>query len=110
MMKEIFIVEDNQDIGYILEYFLLDEGFAVSVFHTVANFRRALNSHLPDLFLLDVVLPDGDGLNLCDEIKERNRTGHLPVLVMSANTRAEKLSSNSYADGFIKKPFHLLCV
>jgi DNA-binding response OmpR family regulator len=106
-MKNIYIVEDNEDIGYILDYFLQEEGFNVSLFPTVSAFKIIYNQKLPDLFLLDVMLPDGDGLALCNEIKESDRSAHLPVLVMSAHAPAEKMSKDTCADGFIMKPFDL---
>jgi DNA-binding response OmpR family regulator len=106
-MKNIFIVEDNYDIGFILDCFLQEEGFTVSLFPSVADFRKTFKQELPDLFLLDVMLPDGNGLVLCNEIKENERSAHLPVLVMSAHSPAEKMSLETCADGFITKPFDL---
>jgi two-component system phosphate regulon response regulator PhoB len=106
-MKKIFIVEDNEDIGFILDCFLQEEGFGVSLFPTIAQFRLDFNKALPDLFLLDVMLPDGDGLALCNELKQNHRSAHLPILVMSAHSTARKLSLETCADGFITKPFDL---
>jgi len=54
-----------------------------------------------------VMLPDGNGIVLCNEIKENQRSAHLPVLVMSAHSPAEKLAKETCADGFITKPFDL---
>jgi two-component system phosphate regulon response regulator PhoB len=106
-MKNIFIVEDNHDIGFILDCFLQEEGFNVSLFSTIADFKASYKQQLPDLFLLDVMLPDGNGLELCNELKDNNRSAHLPVLVMSAHSPAEKMSLETCADGFITKPFDL---
>lgn len=106
-MKNIFIVEDNYDIGYILNLFLEEEGFNVSLFPTIAEFKKDYKQSLPDLFLLDVMLPDGNGIELCNEIKQNQRSSHLPILVMSAHSPAEKMSKETCADGFITKPFDL---
>ncbi|HKG05543.1 MAG TPA: response regulator [Pedobacter sp.] len=106
-MKNIFIVEDNYDIGFILDCFLHEEGFNVSIFPTIADFKKTYSQALPDLFLLDVMLPDGNGIVLCNEIKESDRSAHLPVLVMSAHSPAEKMAKETCADGFITKPFDL---
>lgn len=108
MKHTIYIVEDNADIGYALEYFLIEEGFTVKIFPSLSAFHVAYKNELPDLFLLDVMLPDGDGLELCREIKNNNRSENIPVLMMSAHSPAEVLTKESCADGFILKPFDLM--
>lgn len=107
MRKTIYIVEDNTDIGYILSYFLDEEGFNVNLFETIADFHAAINHKLPDLCLLDVMLPDGDGIQLCDQIKHNHRSANVPVLIMSAHAPARLISKHSCANGFIEKPFDL---
>lgn len=107
MKKKIFIVEDNPDIGYILHYFLEDEGFEVTLFDNASSFNHSFERDLPDILLLDVMLPDGDGIQICDDIKSKPRTAHLPILIMSAHAPAEKISAESCANGFISKPFDL---
>jgi DNA-binding response OmpR family regulator len=105
--KSIYIVEDNKDIGFVLQYFLSDEGFDVELFETVADFHTRLLSKIPDLFLLDVMLPDGDGLNVCSTIKHDSSYKEKPVLVMSAHLPSELEKRKSCADSFIPKPFDL---
>lgn len=103
---EIYVVEDNQDIGFILEYVLTEEGFQVKLLSSAAEFKTAFNLALPDIFLLDVMLPDGNGIELCDQIKKDLRSKQLPVLIMSAN--ADITSAHTcHADEFIPKPFDL---
>ncbi|CAM4415727.1 Response regulator receiver domain-containing protein [Pedobacter westerhofensis] len=106
----VFIVEDNEDIGYILDFYLSDEGYKVSVFSNITAFKAALTLNKPDIFILDVMLPDGNGIDLCNELKSDPESRDLPVLMMSANTTAEKVTDSTRADGFIKKPFDLLAV
>jgi len=108
--KSIYIVEDNKDIGFILQYFLSDEGFDVELFETVADFHNGLLSKVPDLFLLDVMLPDGDGLDVCSEIKHTSSYKEKPVLVMSAHLPTEFEKRESCADSFIAKPFDLFVI
>ncbi|TDQ11083.1 response regulator transcription factor [Pedobacter metabolipauper] len=107
MKKCIYIVEDNEDIGYILQYYLSEEGFDVHLFETVSAFNKAVNKTLPDLFLLDVRLPDGDGLEVCAAIKNREKSGKIPVLMMSAHFPEDLMRKKSCADGFLPKPFDL---
>ncbi|MHA4895859.1 response regulator transcription factor [Pedobacter sp. PWIIR3] len=108
--KSIYIVEDNKDIGFILQYFLNDEGFDVELFETVASFHSRLQSKAPDLFLLDVMLPDGDGLEICSEIKHHDSLKQKPVLIMSAHLPSEFVKRESCADSFIAKPFDLFVI
>lgn len=108
--KSIYIVEDNKDIGYILQYFLNDEGFDVELFETVADFHNRLSKKVPDLFLLDVMLPDGDGLDVCSEIKHDAIFKEKPVLIMSAHLPSESVKKYSCADSFIAKPFDLFVI
>ncbi|MGY4385847.1 DNA-binding response OmpR family regulator [Pedobacter sp. UYP24] len=108
--KSIYIVEDNKDIGFILQYFLNDEGFDVELFETVASFNSRLSKKIPDLFLLDVMLPDGDGLEVCSEIKHQEALKEKPVLIMSAHLPSDLVKRESCADSFIAKPFDLFVI
>ncbi len=107
MKRKVCIVEDNEDIGYILNYFLMEEGFEVCLFTTVADFSDSRSGSIPDIFLLDVMLPDGDGISLCDRIKRNIKTMKIPVLMMSAHAHVKQMSMETCADGFISKPFDL---
>jgi len=107
MNKTIAIVEDNTDIAYILEYFLSEEGYKVLLYPDATTFLNDYTSHLPDIFLFDIRLPDGDGIDLCNRVKANPVAKGLPVLLMSAHSPAERVNKESSADGFIKKPFDL---
>lgn len=66
MAVTVFVVEDNEDIGYILEYYLGEEGFDVHLFPTISAFKEVFPAVMPKFFLLDVMLPDGNGIALCN--------------------------------------------
>lgn len=102
----IFVVEDNADIGFILDYYLSEEGFDVRLFPTVAEFSTTFAVETPDIILMDVMLPDGNGLELCERIKHDPRTADLPVLIMSAHASMSN-NTNCPAEEFIPKPFDL---
>lgn len=106
-MRQVYVLEDNKDIGYILELLLVNEGYVVEVFANVESMRVKLEEQLPDLFLLDIMLPDGNGLALCQEIKEDPSKKHIPVLMMSANMDPKLVAPEIETDGFIAKPFNL---
>ena len=101
-MKEIFVVEDDDGIRELLEFLLGDRNFDVKTFSTVRSFESNLPGKTPDLFLLDMMLPDGNGLDLCKKLKQTNSTKNIPVVLMSAHAN---LSQMNCADDFIAKPF-----
>jgi len=105
MNRRIYILEDDPDIGHILHYFLTEEGFEVELFSSVDKCQHALNKKLPDLCLFDIMLPDGDGITICNHLKEENN--EVPVILMSAGEKPSSVYQNSHADIFISKPFDL---
>jgi DNA-binding response OmpR family regulator len=106
MNRRIYILEDDPDIGLILQYFLTEEGFNVELFSSVDECQNALNTKLPDLCLFDIMLPDGDGITICNSLKKGNNP-EVPVILMSAGETPSSVSEKSHADIFIPKPFDL---
>lgn len=105
MGKEIYVLEDDKDIGFILNYILFDEGYQVKVYETISAFKNALHRGSPDLLLMDVRLPDGNGMELCAELKD-NLTFDVPVLMMSADWHVNHKDMCG-ANDFIAKPFDI---
>lgn len=105
MGKEIYVLEDDKDIGFILNHVLFDQGYRVSVYETVSAFKEALHDGLPDMLLMDVRLPDGNGMDLCAELKATAEFS-LPILMMSADWHMHDRSLCP-ANDFIAKPFDL---
>lgn len=101
-MKEIFIVEDDEGIRELLEFLLMSKDYKVKTFPTVNSFNSYLTQNTPDLFLLDIMLPDGNGLDLCKELKQIEATRAVPVVLMSAHADISRMEG---ADDFIAKPF-----
>lgn len=104
MGKEIFILEDDRDIGFILTEVLAEEGYRVRLFETLAGIKSALGSGTPDLLLMDVRLPDGNGMDLCRELKAQ-QTFRPPILMMSADWHVH--NRDCPAEGYLPKPFNL---
>lgn len=107
MVKTVYLLEDNDAIRKVIEYLLEEEGYAYKSFSTVTGFYEGAKNELPDVYLLDVMLPDGNGLEVCDEIKKDQRTKHVPVLIMSANTDIYKMHEGCAAEDYIGKPFDI---
>lgn len=107
MGKIIQIVEDDQDIRFILEYILAESGFVLETFESIKAFSNRERRDDIDLILLDVQLPDGNGIDLCRDLKNAEITKNIPVVIMSANANGILAISEGQADDFIAKPFDL---
>ncbi|WP_087064906.1 winged helix-turn-helix domain-containing protein [Intestinibacillus massiliensis] len=109
-MKTIFVVEDDSAINELIAYALRGEGFAVSGFGNGEAFLNALDGGLPDLVLLDIMLPGQDGLSILRRLRENTRTQSLPVILLTAkSTEYDKVVGlDSGADDYIAKPFGVL--
>lgn len=106
-MCKVFLLEDDEAIADIVVYLLLDAGYEVSASPTIAAFQNLLKNSLPDLFILDMMLPDGNGVDVCRKLKEMPDTHHIPVLMMSAQVNGHTLAKTVSVDDFISKPFDI---
>ncbi|HSW17313.1 MAG TPA: response regulator [Ramlibacter sp.] len=106
MSLRVLVIEDDREIRALLQSCLTVEGFAVQTAVTVSEATAMLRSALPDLVLLDLGLPDGDGADLVREIRRKHS---LPVLIVSArHQEAEKVKLlDAGADDFLTKPFNV---
>jgi two-component system alkaline phosphatase synthesis response regulator PhoP len=108
-MKKIFIVEDESDIANLVARNLRKEQFEVSVFHDGESFLRSLDDELPDLAILDLMLPGIDGLDVCKEMRTDERTRSVPIIILTAKgTELDiVLGLELGADDYITKPFSI---
>jgi len=107
MGKTIHVVEDDEDIRFIIEYVLKDSGFEVDLSENATTFIQNIKSSRPDLIILDVMLPDGNGVDLCVGLKKDQHTKNIPIIVMSAHAGSLAVLEEACADDFISKPFDL---
>lgn len=105
-MPEILIIEDERPIAELLKYSLEREGYQVRMAHTGADGLAAIAAKTPDLILLDLMLPDMDGLFICRQVTEQRRA---PIIIVSAkNDQVDKIIGLEYgADDYITKPFDI---
>lgn len=105
--KEILIVEDEVTLLQLESVLLSSRGFKVQ---GVADGRAALD-HVarkkPDLVLLDIMLPEVDGFEVCRQIKANEETKHIPVIMLTAKKGSEDMANSERvgADGYMTKPF-----
>lgn len=107
MKKKVWVIEDDPDIGEIISHLLAEEGYDVLVFPNATTFTKALSIADADLMVMDVMLPDGNGIELCNGVKTTSTLAHIPVLMMSANKGMSDLNGYYRADDFIAKPFDI---
>ncbi len=107
MNKHIQIVEDDGDIRFIVEYILEDASYIVETFENATTFLNRANIDNVDLIILDVMLPDGNGIDLCRNLKTDEKTVNIPVIIMSAHAGSQSVLEEACADDFINKPFDL---
>ena len=106
----IFCVEDDNSIREIEIYTLETMGFEVKGFSDGTSFLEAIETQLPDLVLLDVMLPGMDGIEILKTLREKPRTKNLAVIMATArDTEIEKIQSLKLgADDYLSKPFSML--
>jgi two-component system phosphate regulon response regulator PhoB len=107
MAPQVLIVEDESDIAELIRFHVEREGLGS---RTVASGRRALDSierEPPDLVLLDLMLPDLDGLEVCRRMKQRPETRGIPVVMVSAKGEEADIVAGIElgADDYVTKPF-----
>ena len=107
MKKTIFILDDTEDIREVITHILTEENYEVKGFASVADFREGIRYAQPDLIILDVMLPDGNGIDVCDELKDDRSTQHIPVLIMSADNAYSCAKKMCETEDFINKPFDI---
>ena len=109
-MALVYIVEDDTDIREMETYALKSAGLSVDAFYDSETFFEALAKRLPDLVLLDIMLPGEDGLSVLNKLREGHATQAIPILMVSAKTsEADRVKGlDSGADDYLIKPFGIM--
>jgi two-component system phosphate regulon response regulator PhoB/two-component system alkaline phosphatase synthesis response regulator PhoP len=107
LSRLIAVVDDEPDILELVSLHLSRAGFSVRTFPDAGRFQKSLASSVPDLVILDLMLPDADGIDVCKDLKQDSRTTHVPVVMLTA--RGDELDRvlglEIGADDYITKPF-----
>ena len=106
----IYLVEDDDSIRELVVYTLRTTGFEAKGFSTAALFWEAVEEEQPELVLLDIMLPDEDGLHILKRLRSNVETADLPVVMLTAkSTEYDRvLGLDSGADDYIPKPFGMM--
>jgi len=107
LSRLVAVVDDEPDILELVSLHLTKAGFAVRTYLDAGRFQKSLAKSIPDLVVLDLMLPDADGLDVCKSLKAEARTAHVPVMMLTA--RGEELDRvlglEIGADDYVTKPF-----
>ncbi len=103
----ILVIEDEPDIQDVLEYNLRREGFEVSTADNGTDGLRAVLAEKPDLVLLDLMIPEVDGLDVCRTLKGEPDTKDIPIIMVTAKSEESDvvLGLGLGADDYVQKPF-----
>lgn len=109
-MQIIYIVEDDTNIREIERYALKNSGYEVEEFERGADFFKRLETRMPELVILDIMLPDQDGMDILLKLRSDKRTEKLPVIMVTAKTtELDKVKGlDGGADDYITKPFGVM--
>jgi len=110
MDKCILVVDDDKEVREILSFVLKHNGFEVVVARNGAQIQQVLAQCIPDLILLDVMMPGEDGYHLCRYLRQGALTRHIPIMIMTAHDEDiyQHISRDVGASQHITKPFHPL--
>ena len=106
----IYLVEDDESIRELVVYTLNSQGMEAEGFGTPSDFWKALEERVPDLVLLDIMLPQEDGLEILKKLRQRGDTRELPIAMLTAKGSEYDTvrGLDSGADNYIPKPFRMM--
>lgn len=106
----IYMLEDDTSIQNFVLYTLKNTGFEAEGFERPSDFWKRMEEQIPDLLLLDIMLPEEDGMEILKKIRENRKTKNLPVIMLTAKgTEYDKvLGLDTGADDYVAKPFSMM--
>ncbi len=105
----LLVVEDDQDIANMLRIYFSGQGYQVDVAHRGSEALEKTRQGMPHVIVLDIMLPDIDGYEVCRTLRTNTRTSHIPVIFLTQkDERSDKLQGLELgADNYITKPFDI---
>ena len=107
MAKKVLIVDDEPNIVLSVEFLMKREGFEVAVARNGQEAMDFLASEVPDLVILDVMMPLKNGFEVCEEVRADDRYADMPILMLTAKARGAEIDKGLSlgANAYIPKPF-----
>lgn len=109
-MALIYIVEDDTNIREIESFALKNSGYQIQDFSSAKEFHRAVKEKKPDLVILDIMLPDEDGMEILQKLRKNAETKRLPIMMVTAkSTELDRVKGlDTGADDYMTKPFGVM--
>lgn len=106
----IYLLEDDDSIRKLIVYGLQSQGYEAAGFSLPSEFWKAMEQQLPELVLLDIMLPEEDGLHILQRLRAASATRRLPIIILTAKNAEYDcvIGLDNGADDFISKPFGML--
>jgi len=106
----IYFLEDDNSINEAILYSLKNSGFEVKGFNRPSDFWKAMDEEIPDLVLLDIMLPEEDGLSILRKLRNNSETAKISVIMVTAkDSEYDKIIGlDSGADDYMTKPFSMM--
>lgn len=104
MAKKIYVADDEKNICFLIQNFLEKEGYEVKCFHDGESILAACGEEMPDMCILDVMMPGMDGLTVCTQIR---KWSHVPIIIVSAkDSPLDRITGITLgSDDYLVKPF-----
>jgi len=105
--KLVLAIDDDEDVTEMLSVILVLAGFSVSTANSAFEGMKALSEELPDVVLLDIMMPGVDGMQFCAALRDSPETAHIPVIFVSArrSVRDHETATAAGAVAYVTKPF-----
>ncbi|MFD1256468.1 PleD family two-component system response regulator [Mucilaginibacter terrae] len=108
MENRVLVVDDNEFMLTLISHILDNEGYQVETYNHAEGLMEQINAYQPNLIILDVQLPDGDGRDLCRQIKQSVQMQDISVVMCSAlDDLKDCYNQQSPPDGILQKPFDM---
>ena len=108
----IYILEDDDNIRKLIKYTLTSQGFLTEDFSLPSDFLAALEKQKPELFLLDIMLPEEDGISILKKLRSNPNTSSIPVIMLTAKDSEYDVVTglDTGADDYVTKPFGMMAL
>ena len=108
-MAKILIVDDDKEITSLFEKFLSLEGYETTALNESVKAVELANSIIPDLFILDLMMPPPDGFKLCRLLRAEPKFAHTPIIIITAlnDNDSKVVAYGAGANDYLTKPFHI---
>lgn len=105
MLAKVVIIDDDEEIAEVTKLILEEHEYQVQTGHSKEDLLRLLETHTPDLIIMDIWLDKQDGNGLAEMLKTNPQTAHIPIILFSALNMTNAVST--FADDLLRKPYDM---